>query len=247
MDLGNNGQAGAEFRYSIRLDLDRAENLSFTDPATPFGLMRFRLIFDGSLSSDSRDAKNHRVAEKWAIRNQLHSQIEELHRVHPVLKDQQHVDVVRRLSAEQMTNPQSVKGYLEAIREPCPIEGYNFLPLVRDSLYLTCSLDVTFLRRQISSLINTKGDIDNRVKTLLDGLSMPKPGGGIVGNDPLKRPREDPCYILLEDDALITGLSVNVDRYLGGPALPEDAVLLLIEVNVRVTQLHWNNIGFLGD
>jgi hypothetical protein len=118
---------------------------------------------------------------------------------------------------------------------------------VRDSLYLTCSLEITFLHRQTSSLINTKGDIDNRIKTLLDGLSMPKPGGGIVGSDPLKQPQEDPCYILLEDDSLITGLSVNVDRYLGGPALPEDAVLLLIDVNVRVTQLHWNNIGFLSD
>jgi hypothetical protein len=217
------------------------EFLPVNDAATPFGLMRFRLIFSGEMSADSRRSGNSRVTEKWNIREQIHLQIRELYQVHPALRAHQHVDVVRRLPPDQLTKPQ--KDYLEVLHEPVSVEGFKFIPLVRESLFLTCSLSITFLRRQESPLVKPRGDIDNRVKTLLDGLSMPKPGGGIVGSDPAKRPKDDPCYVLMEDDSQISGLAVHVDRYLGGPGLADNAALLLIDVDVRGTQLHWKEVA----
>jgi hypothetical protein len=218
------------------LDRDRLQFEPVTNAATPFGLMRFRLIFSGELSPNNRDSGNRRVLEKTAIRNQIHPQLEELYQIHPGLRGNTPDDAAK-----------PYQEYMQALREPKSVDGFGFVPLVRESVFLTCSLSITFLRRQVSPLVTPQGDIDNRIKTLLDGLAMPKTGGGIVRADPTKRPSVDPCYVLLEDDKLIAGLSINVDRYLGGPHLTETAVLLLIDVDVRVTELHWSNIGFLSD
>jgi hypothetical protein len=87
------------------------------------------------------------------------------------------------------------------------------VPLVSEAGGFTCSLEILFLRRgQPGDLIASGGDIDNRIKVLLDGLRMPKDGaefGGLaidVG--------EDPFFCLLEDDNLVTNITVTTDRLL---------------------------------
>jgi hypothetical protein len=64
-----------------------------------------------------------------------------------------------------------------AINEPIKVRGRQFIPLVRKSLALTCELDILFLRNDAprSVVTSSGGDLDNRIKTLFDGLRLPEP------------------------------------------------------------------------
>lgn len=83
--------------------------------------------------------------------------------------------------------------------------------------------------------------MDNRLKTLFDSLSIPN-ADQIVDDPDL----EEPIYCLLEDDRLISGLSVETDRLLHMPNTTKHQVRLVIEVDVRVAQPRAYNEGFLG-
>ena len=74
---------------------------------------------------------------------------------------------------------------------------------------LACALDILFLRRvPPGSPIISGGDIDNRLKVLIDGLKMPQecsqlPAGWKPG------PEHDPLYCLMQDDGMITEIKVT--------------------------------------
>lgn len=112
--------------------------------------------------------------------------------------------------------------------EPLDRGGRKFFPLVRNSLALRCGLKIHFLRKEPPGRIYQGGDIDNRLKTLFDALSIPKPEQ--VVDDPTI---DDPIFCLLEDDALITRIDVETSRLLSRPNGSKHDVHLLIEVDVR--------------
>ena len=61
------------------------------------------------------------------------------------------------------------KPWLEHLASQYCRNGYRFVPLVREENGFSCSLDITFLRRDnVGSLIRNGGDIDNRIKVLFD-------------------------------------------------------------------------------
>ncbi len=78
-------------------------------------------------------------------------------------------------------------------------------------------------------IIRRGGDIDNRLKTLLDSFTMPDQN---QTPDASPDTGETPFFCLLEDDKLITGLGVKTDRLLLAGADPDD-VRLLIHVRTR--------------
>ena len=92
--------------------------------------------------------------------------------------------------------------------------GFRFVPLVRKNGGVSCSIDILFLRRDNpGSIVRSGGDIDNRVKVLFDALRIVDncselPAGTVPAEG------EDPFFCLLEDDALITEVSVTTDRLL---------------------------------
>jgi len=110
---------------------------------------------------------------------------------------------------------------------------------------LACALEITFLRREKpGSIIQHGGDLDNRLKTLFDALRMPQSDaelGGIVPETENAR-----VFCLLEDDALITRMSVNTQQLLEPIALGEapSVVELLIQVTVVPTYPITANLGF---
>jgi len=62
------------------------------------------------------------------------------------------------------------RGY-RRLCDPLEVSGKKFLPLVRQSLSLVCKLDILFLRKEEpGGIITQSGDIDNRLKTLFDGI-----------------------------------------------------------------------------
>jgi hypothetical protein len=76
------------------------------------------------------------------------------------------------------------------------------------------------------------GDIDNRIKVLFDGLRMPEHTPEL-GGVPLEVD-ENPFFCLLEDDSLITSVTVTTDRLLlekNAEEKPND-VHLIIHVTV---------------
>ena len=186
---------------------------------SPVQVMKFTLTFFGELPPSGNKPK---PAAVWAIREQFHPQIEELFATHPALRN----------------------GFASRFLPPIAVQGGSYRPLLRKAHDVICSVDITFLRKEDpGQLVKQDGDIDNRIKTLFDGLRMPNKGDAI----PAGKPVFSPMCALLEDDSLITGLSVKTDRLLGVPSGPPTWVYLLVEVRTSVSVVTMQNATFLGD
>ena len=125
-----------------------------------------------------------------------------------------------------------------------PQNGFNWKPMVTQDNSLVCGLDILLLRNGPPGKVRT--DIDNRLKTLFDALQMPN-SDQLGGKVP--EAEQNPFYVLLEDDNLITRVAVTSDMLLEpveGVERKEDAVRLVIEVNVRPYGLTWENASFAG-
>lgn len=121
------------------------------------------------------------------------------------------------------------------------VGAYEFIPLVRESLHMACDLDITFLRPGEQGSVVAKGDLDNRLKTLFDGLRMPQESDMRFSHG-----IEQPLYCLMDDDKLITSLTVRSDRLLAPPSAPEYFALLIMEVTVRILKVTPDNYRFVG-
>ena len=101
----------------------------------------------------------------------------------------------------------------------------------------------------VSSRRFVRRDLDSRLKTLFDALKMPIEKSQI-GRCQTPDADEDPFYCLLEDDKLISHVSVETDTLLEptaegltGNQAKNDA-RLVIDVLVRPYTLTHGNIGF---
>lgn len=196
--------------------------------------MEFTLVYEGELLAYRED----RALHKHSIRKQLHPQLRLLwqHKLPHWLNSNQVSASIRRWDA----GPPKV----EQIGSHFQTAGFQFVPLVTEHLVVACSLDILFLRRGIGlGKIVQGGDIDNRLKTLFDGLRVPKTpeeiGGAKVEDD------EKPFFCLLEDDGLITQVNIRAETLLtpqtNGKA---DDVKLIIGVTVRPLQTLQHNSDF---
>ncbi len=112
------------------------------------------------------------------------------------------------------------------------IGDYHFFPIVPTDHNEIAELEIIMLRpgQGPGSIIAEGGDIDNRLKTLFDSLTIPKKSEIPPDDKPEKS--EDPFYCLLEDDILIANLSVATDRLLE-PGKSEWYVKLIIRVQIK--------------
>ena len=83
---------------------------------------------------------------------------------------------------------------------PAYTDSCTNAPLVLKRFSLLCALKILFLRRDIPGKAIIAGDIDNRVKTLIDALRMPNSQNELVGDDVEPRFGDDPFFCLLADD-----------------------------------------------
>lgn len=120
----------------------------------------------------------------------------------------------------------------------------SFLPLVRESFALRCGLKIKFLRKEEPGKLIQQGDIDNRLKTLFDALSVPQ---HIEQVDATDTSIADPIYCVVEDDSLITSIDIDTQKLLSHPNASKNEVRLIIEVDVRVIRAKTYNSVFLGD
>lgn len=213
-----------------------------------FAFMKFALTYEGELRS--RDIP----ARTWEIRKQISPQLEELWRIHPVLQQLERDRYVpltssffyleRHHSLDENRHRHAPNQSQDCI-DLCAVHAVGnrqFLPLVRDTLALKCGLKILFMRKEEPGRVYQGGDMDNRLKTLFDALTVPKPEQ--IVDDP---GTPDPIYCLLQDDGMITALNVETQRLLTNPNASKHEVRLIIEVDVRVTQTRTYNQRFLGD
>jgi hypothetical protein len=184
--------------------------------------VEFRLIYEGPLRGQGA-----RSAHKWEIRRALHPQLQRLWHEHPLHE-----------AADMLLAHPPVPGKVSVIVEK---GGLLFAPLVTQRLNLYVELSVLLFRQQPrGTLITDGGDIDNRLKTLLDGLRVPR--GSMEGRTELPAdPDPRPFFCLLEDDSLVTKVSVESEQLLR-PARP-DEVVAVIAVHVKKTRLSFDNMS----
>jgi hypothetical protein len=232
-------------------------SLAFRDGYGVFGtpFMKFTLTYDGPLPPSANKPKPQ---AKWDIRQALHPQLKDLWASHPALREVENTRHYPKKGGATLTqvhhlHPGPVTNHpviLNAAREvqildlcaPIDKHGAWFRPLVRESYALHCGLKITFLRQEQPGNVYQAGDLDGRMKTLLDALAMPQHKEQILGTST----RNSPIFCLLEDDALVSGLQIESERLLTDKSNPPDYVRLNIEVDVRVRQAMIYNQSFLG-
>ena len=207
--------------------------------------MRFRLFYEGDLFSSGNNSK--RPAHKHDIRRAFHKQLRELWRVDGNLREW----------VDRVDNNDVPK--FQGIADRYSKWGYRWVPLVDDVYSTHCSLDVLMLRPgRVGGLI-VETDIDNRLKTLFDALQIP------TSQPQLEPPAsdEDPFFVLLEKDSLISSVTVTTDRLLEteryirkdvpdkitlspDQSLNRDHVVLIISVVVHATKTTQDNLHLIG-
>jgi hypothetical protein len=219
-------------------------------------VMKFTLVYEGELKA------NGSPATKQAIREKFHPQLANLWADHPGLRallgrryvptsesgywgwrEVHHSIPVHeaRVPPKNITVAGSIAGPHIDLCEPLIKRGISFLPLVRERTALKCALKIMFLRHDPPGRVYQGGDIDNRLKTLLDSLSVPQHEEQVIVGS------TSPMHCLLEDDSLITGLDIQTHKLLAKPGATKHDVHMLIEVDVRVTDPLAYNQMFLGD
>ncbi len=220
--------------------------------------MRFRLTYEGELRASQRDPQRDQrdplAAHKQAIRKQFHGQLKQLWQTNKFLREHRVAPAEFNLTPAQMVQIIGMIGgphqeripMAEFIASKYQSNGYRFVPLVREDISVLCSLNILFLRRDFPVGVVTAGDLDNRVKTLIDALRIPKNANELRGNE-TPAEDEDPFFCLLEDDDLVTGLTVETDMLLDPPH-PDDAsnsrVKLVISVEIRPNDVTMFNLNF---
>jgi hypothetical protein len=199
--------------------------------------MQFHLTYEGVLMGASRD--DPRVQHKHNLRRVFHRQLKALWDG-TWLRDMKHGSYV---SAPQIAPDLPMR---DGLAKRYTRGNYRFVPLVREELALLCSLEILFLPPDLPGNLIKSADLDSRLKTLFDALTIP------TDATKLETPKidEDPFYCLLEDDKLISHVSVETDRLLEptrddlSKNEAKNDARLVIDVKVRPYQLTMGNIGF---
>lgn len=178
--------------------------------------MRFMLHYRGPLRS------NGKPAHKEEIRLAFSGQLERLWHQHP-LSDM-----------PALLQPRS-EGQFCALRQ---VDGVTHVALVTAEAFLSAELGISMLRPGLPGAILQGGDIDNRLKTLFDALTVPQ-ANQLTG---ISRSRVKPIYCLLEDDQLISSVEVKTHQLL--EAVEPSEVDVTIAVEVRITRTLFDNMSF---
>ena len=99
------------------------------------------------------------------------------------------------------------------------------------------------VNHQPGSVLTTAGDLDNRIKGIVDALKVPDKNSF---NDGLKPARKQ-CPVLMEDDSMVTELRVRSEWWTGGASLPENHADIRIEVYISTSNPNYYSEYFSGD
>jgi hypothetical protein len=168
------------------------------------------------------------TAHKHDLRRIFHGQIKTLWGQRPLSEH------------PELLQPRGREGDYSLLR---PLGGFTFVPLVTAEMNVVAELAVIILRPEPpGGLITQGGDIDNRLKTLFDALTMPRHLNA-VPEGAAPQPEETPFFCLLEDDNLVIAVAVRTEQLLE-PAVDPSLVDVSIYVRTRVTRPTMGNGSF---
>lgn len=178
--------------------------------------MRFVLHYRGQLRANGSPAHKHE------LRKAFHSQLKRLWNQPPLNE---------RFSMS--SSPPS-----------CSLGPFAFVPLVAVQVSAIAELSIVLLRPEApGQLITQGGDIDNRLKTLFDALTVPRHENALPDGE-VPTPEQLPYFFcLLEDDNLVTSVSVRTEQLLE-PVSDSSVADISIEVTTRVTRSTMGNGDF---
>jgi hypothetical protein len=182
--------------------------------------MRFTLVYEGDLPPNgSRD-------EKWRIRKEFDSQLRRLWELPPL---------------NQLDNYRDPNYKPKACYLGRSLNGIEFISPVSEKIATLVELDILMLSASIPPRIIVRGgDIDNRLKTLLDSLKAPANPQEVSLTADL--PDDNRIYCLMDDDKLVTNLRVRVDRLLTAAA-GQNRSLVIIDAKITAGEGLLNNLG----
>lgn len=207
-------------------------------------VIEFRLVYQGELLSSGN--KNTRSLHKHFIRRYFHKQLERLWRLNPELDSLAEWMPANKRSVTRVPR-ESRASYIRELADKHKIGETRYVPLVTEAMRLTYAVDIMLLRRADPKSIYTSGDLDGKIKTLMDALRMPK-------QDEFREGPEDPLFCLAEDDKLMTELKLQGDLLLPPEdqlALPDTTglsqnhALAILFVTVKARQVTPVNMAFL--
>ena len=190
--------------------------------------MEFRLTYAGELLAHRDDWRiRDRPYHVHKIRQCFHHQLIALWANHPVL-----------MALEASKHFSTIN-----------LDGFNWRPMVTKDNGLICKLEIVMLR--IGPPGQVLADIDNRLKTLFDALRMPHSpdelGAKSSKGQIVPQKDEDPFFVLLQDDRLITHIAVTTDTLLESvqDVTGDNAARLYIAVTVRPYHTHMDNLDYV--
>ena len=206
--------------------------------------MEFRLLYSGNELVSTGSPK-----DKHVIRRTFHPQLKQLWKSNSQLRklaiDRGGYDL------QPGTDPfgkeydeQATAAYFNRVGNLYERGKHRFIPLVEQNLCLRVSIDILFLRPDQHPLIKDGGDIDNRLKTLFDAFRVPETADGLGGKTVKD---EDPLFVFLQDDSLISEIRVNTDNLLRLPQtrdLSAADVFMVINVKLKPTERTAHNWAF---
>jgi hypothetical protein len=190
--------------------------------------MELRLTYQGELLGAT--SNKTRAQHKHKIRRVFHPQLRRFWQTNLSLRNARSKPFM--IGAYNSQNWHELPMLYEHLGSKFARFGYNFVPLGREESLLICSINILFLRTDAPGSIIRSGDIDNRLKTLFDALRMPAnedEAPGVPSDD------EKPFFVLLEDDKLITHVSVQTDTLLEqvGQSWNDNDARLVISVKLK--------------
>jgi hypothetical protein len=217
-ELVGNGEVEGREQFS-------SDDSSFRSKGGP--AMRFVLTYSGPLPPDGGPAAKHRVRQ--ALLPQLKQQLD----------SERALQNLAQLPS--LDNPGEQRR-LDDVSTTFTKSGFRFIPFVSREFNLVCNLEIKMARMGEEDATHSD-DIDSRLKTLFDSLSVPVDGDQLRGLTPGRE--ETPFYCLLEHRSLVTGFEIGSER-LFKPQLDVADVRLTLVVTVRPTKITEENWSFAG-
>lgn len=223
--------------------------------------MRFRLIYTGPLYARQNDNNSNQAYKKAShvheIRKIFHQQLKRFWGENKFLAEHRvwrsvftHPDALAHKAPTGVAafggEPDQLEPLVDVVADMYRENNYKFVPLVIKDWDLACEIDVLFLRYDPPGSLVHAGDLDNRLKTLIDALRKPDHANQLKGNE-FPADGEDPFFVLLEDDKLLTGLSVTTDVLLDPGPDPKPNphhVHLVITATIRPMNATVFNLSF---
>jgi hypothetical protein len=211
------------------------------DPAGIVGTsaVEISLTYRGPLPSATREDK--KSDRKHLIRMQFSEQLAEVWQREPILQFFRDkltlVPVVNRRPEVPPSLPGMNPHYLA---EMC---GFKWIPLITRTNGLACHLDILLKRRsdpgEIIVSSDDGGDLDNRLKILFDALRMPLSTSEVPGN---MWGGGAEAFALLEDDSLISKLTIEARRLNTKPDDSQGADYVEVDINVALKTIRSNGL-----